>query len=160
MLSGLTGDRLCWGFGRPQRPNTFPEGGVRSTPIPPCPEPSPYIRGVRHGFGADRQSSMLGLRAGPAAQKPLQKVGCEVPPPPGMVFGAAGAAQTPNIDDSRPAQKQCIKNTYRGQSGRGPPSFEIWCVLLRTRRQNRRAQGGPNRVTLGAKSRDIGGQIA
>ena len=27
-----------------------------------------------------------------------------------MVFGAAGAAQTPKIDDLRPAKKTCIKN--------------------------------------------------
>jgi hypothetical protein len=27
-----------------------------------------------------------------------------------MVFGAAGAAQTPKLDDFWPAQKPCIKN--------------------------------------------------
>ncbi len=32
------------------------------------------------------------------------------PPPSGMVFGAAGAAPTPQIDDFRPAQKPCIEN--------------------------------------------------
>ncbi len=32
------------------------------------------------------------------------------PPPSGMVFGAAGTAQTPNIDDFRPAPKPYIKN--------------------------------------------------
>ncbi len=32
------------------------------------------------------------------------------PPPSGMVFGAAGAAQTPKIDDFRPAQNHVLKN--------------------------------------------------
>jgi hypothetical protein len=41
---------------------------------------------------------------GPGAPKNHSKGGF------GMVLGAAGAAQTPKIDDSWPAQKPCIKN--------------------------------------------------
>ncbi len=33
------------------------------------------------------------------------------PPPFGMVVGAAGAAQTLKIDDSRPIKNPCIKNS-------------------------------------------------
>ncbi len=32
------------------------------------------------------------------------------PPPSGMVFGAAGAAQSPKIGDSRRATNPCIEN--------------------------------------------------
>jgi hypothetical protein len=35
-----------------------------------------------------------------------------------MVFGAAGATQTPKIDDFRPAQKSCMKN----------PSVRGFCI--------------------------------
>jgi hypothetical protein len=44
------------------------------------------------------------------ARETIQKYGGRSPPHFGMVFGAAGAAQTPKIDDFRPAQKSCIKN--------------------------------------------------
>ncbi len=63
-----------------------------------------------HGVWAGRKSSIFGVWAAPAAPKTIPKGGGLRPPPFGMVFGASGAAQTPNIDDSRPAQKPCIKN--------------------------------------------------
>ncbi len=47
---------------------------------------------------------------GPGGHKNHSKGWGRSPPPSGMVFGAAGAVQTPTIDDFRPAQKPCIKN--------------------------------------------------
>ncbi len=64
---------------------------------------------VIHGFGAGRKSTNFGVWAAPAAPQTLPQGGV-LRPPSGMVFGAAGAAQTPNIDDFRPAQKPCMKN--------------------------------------------------
>ncbi len=64
-------------------------------------------------FGAGQ--SIVGVWAAPAALNTVPRAGERSPLPFGMVFGAAGAAQTAKIDDSRPAQKPCIKNP--GESG-------------------------------------------
>ncbi len=53
-----------------------------------------------HGFWAGRESSISGVWAASAAPKTIPKGG-------GV---AAGAAQTPKINDLRPAQKPCITN--------------------------------------------------
>jgi hypothetical protein len=50
----------------------------------------------------------LGGPGGP--QQLFQKVGGRSAQPFGTFFGAAGAAQTPRVDDLRPAQQPCIKN--------------------------------------------------
>ena len=50
---------------------------------------------------ADRQSSIFGVWAASAAPKTIPRGWGRSPPPFGMVFGAAGAAQTPKIDDFR-----------------------------------------------------------
>jgi hypothetical protein len=63
-----------------------------------------------HGFWAGRESLIFGVWAAPAAPKTIPKGGGLRPPPSGMVLGAAGAAQTPKIDDIRPAQTPCIQN--------------------------------------------------
>ncbi len=68
------------------------------------------LRFLRHGFWAGRQSSMFGVWVAPAASKTIPEAGGRSPPPFGMVFGAAGAAQTPKIDDFRPALKPYIRN--------------------------------------------------
>ena len=52
-----------------------------------------------HGFGAGRQSTILGVWAAPAAQKTIPKGGGLRPPLLGSVFGSPGAVQIPNIDD-------------------------------------------------------------
>ena len=52
--------------------------------------------------------------AAPAASKTNPKGGGRSPLSSGMVFGAAGAAQTPKIDDCRPAPKSCITITSVG----------------------------------------------
>ncbi len=62
------------------------------------------------GFGAGWKSSILGVWATPAAPKTIPEGGVLRPPPFGLVVGAAGAAQTQQIADFWPAQKQCIKN--------------------------------------------------
>ena len=48
-----------------------------------------------HGFWAGRESPILGVSSAPAVQKTIPEGGGRRPPPVGMVFGAAGAAQTP-----------------------------------------------------------------
>ncbi len=60
-------------------------------------------------FGAGRKSSILGVWAAVAAPNTIPEGEGLRPPPFGMVWGAAGAAQTPKIVDLRP-QKPCIKN--------------------------------------------------
>ncbi len=42
-----------------------------------------------------------------------------------MFLGVAGAAQTPNTEDFRPAQKSCIKQTrsMADKAGGGAPAF-------------------------------------
>ncbi len=46
-----------------------------------------------------------------------------------MVFGAAGAAQTPKISDFQPAQKPCIKNpSVTGTQRGGQPSYHFRSV--------------------------------
>jgi hypothetical protein len=53
---------------------------------------------------------VLLVRVAPAAPNTIPEGGGGLrPPPSGMVFGATGAAQTPNIDDFRPVQKPCIQ---------------------------------------------------
>ncbi len=52
----------------------------------------------------------MGICAAPAAPKTISIGGGRGPPPSGMVFWAAEAAQTQKIYDFRPAQKACIKN--------------------------------------------------
>ncbi len=47
--------------------------------------------------------------AAPAAPETIPEGGERRPPPFGMVFGAAGAAQTPKINDSWPAQSHILK---------------------------------------------------
>ncbi len=61
-------------------------------------------------FEASRKSPIFGVWAAPAPQKNLPKGGGRRPPPFGMVCGAAGTAQTPKIDDLRPAPKPCLNN--------------------------------------------------
>ena len=63
-----------------------------------------------HDFWAGRKSSIFGFWAAPGARETMQKCGGLRPPHFGMAFGAPGAAQTPKIDDFRPAQKSCMKN--------------------------------------------------
>ncbi len=63
-----------------------------------------------HGFGAGRQSIIFEVLAAPAARKPIPEGGGLRPPPFGIVCWAAGAAQTPKIDDLLPAQKPIIEN--------------------------------------------------
>ncbi len=63
-----------------------------------------------HGFWAGRRSPIFGVWAAPAAPQTFPKRGGLSPPPSGMFFWAAGAAQSPKTDDFRPAQKPCIKN--------------------------------------------------
>ena len=58
-------------------------------------------------FGAGKKSPICVVWAAPAAPKPISKGGGRSPPPSGMVFGAAGAAQTPKIDAFRLAPKTC-----------------------------------------------------
>jgi hypothetical protein len=58
------------------------------------PKPYKFI-----GFWAGRASSISGIWAAPAAPKTMPKGGELRPPPFGMVLGAAGAAQTPEIGD-------------------------------------------------------------
>jgi hypothetical protein len=81
---------------------------------------------LRHGHGNNRKSLNLGVFytrfwglskiiilggvGWPAGPKTIPKGEGLRPPLFGMVFGAAGAAQTPKIDDVRPAQKPCIEN--------------------------------------------------
>ena len=60
-----------------------------------------------HGFWAGRESLIFGVSAAPAT---VPESGGRSPPPSGIVVGAAGAAQIPKIEDSRPDQKPCIKN--------------------------------------------------
>jgi hypothetical protein len=50
-----------------------------------------------HGFWAGRESSNLGVWAATVAPKTIPKGGGRSPPPSGMVFGAAGTAQTRKI---------------------------------------------------------------
>jgi hypothetical protein len=47
-------------------------------------------------------------------QKPRRGAGGASPPPFGTGVGASGIAQTQTIDDIRPAQKPCVKNTSLG----------------------------------------------
>ncbi len=61
-------------------------------------------------FGAVRKSLIFGVWAAPAAPKTKPVGGSLRPPPFGLVFGTAGAAQTPKIGDPRPAQKPCMNN--------------------------------------------------
>jgi hypothetical protein len=59
---------------------------------------------------AGRESLIFGVWAASASPKTIPEGGGRSPPPSGMVFGAAGAAQTPQIGDFRPAEKSCIKS--------------------------------------------------
>ncbi len=54
---------------------------------------------------------------GQRARKPLPKGGARSAPPVGMVFPAAGAAQTPKIGDFWSAQKPCFKNPRLNSKG-------------------------------------------
>ena len=67
-----------------------------------------------HGFWAGRKSPILGVWAAPAAAKTIPEGGGASPPPSGSFFWAAGAAQTPKINDFRAAQRPSIKNTSVG----------------------------------------------
>ena len=69
----------------------------------------------------DRKSSILEVWAAPATPKTIPEGGGLRPPPSGMVFGAAGSAQIPKIDDLRPALKPCIKNPSVPWSYDEPP---------------------------------------
>ncbi len=53
---------------------------------------------------------MFGVWAAPAAPKTIQKYGGFAPHIFCLVSRAPGAAQTPKIDDFRPAQRSCTKN--------------------------------------------------
>ncbi len=64
-----------------------------------------------HGFWAGRESPIFGVWAAPAAPKTIPKGGGRRPPPSGMVFEATEATRTRKINDFRPTQKQCIKNS-------------------------------------------------
>ncbi len=70
----------------------------------------PTLGFLIHGCWAGRKSSMFGVWVALAAPKTIPKGGGRRPPPSGMVLGAAEAAQTPKIGDSRPAQKPRIIN--------------------------------------------------
>ncbi len=50
-----------------------------------------------YGFWAGRQSPIFEVWAAPAATKTIPEGGGLRPPPSGMVFGAARAAQTPSV---------------------------------------------------------------
>ncbi len=65
-----------------------------------------YLKAVWPGF----LECMFEVWPAPGPRESLQKCGGFRPRPSGMVFGAAGAAQTQKIDDCRPAQKPCIKS--------------------------------------------------
>jgi hypothetical protein len=68
----------------------------------------PTLGFVIHDFWAGRKSPILGVWAAPLAPETIHKYGGRSPPYCCMVFGAPGAAQTPTLDDFRPAQKSCI----------------------------------------------------
>ncbi len=53
---------------------------------------------------------MFGVGAALATPKTIPEGGLRSPPPLEWFFGGAVAAQTPKIDDFRPAQTPCIKN--------------------------------------------------
>jgi hypothetical protein len=92
-------------------------------------------------------SNLLGASAAP---KTIPKGGGRSPPPSGMVFGAAGASQTPKIDDFRPAQKPCIKNPSLNQNCRsdGPRAKRLCLRDPSAPSRSRRARpGSPTRVT-------------
>jgi hypothetical protein len=64
-----------------------------------------------HCFWAGRESSTFGVWAAPAAPKNhFRRWGVSLPTFWNVLFGAAGAAQTLEIVDYRPAQKPCMKN--------------------------------------------------
>jgi hypothetical protein len=73
---------------------------------------------IIRGFWAGRESPIFGVWAASAAPKTIPDGGGRRPPPFGIVFGAARATQTPNIDDFRPAQQPCIKNPSVGTPSR------------------------------------------
>jgi hypothetical protein len=97
---------------------------LESSPHPRRPPhtPLPHVRPVLYSmlcntlgfynswFSAGRRSLTSWVWAAPAAPKTIAKGGELRPPPFGIVFWAAGAAQTPKVDDFRPAQQPCIKN--------------------------------------------------
>ena len=58
-----------------------------------------------HGFWAGRESSIFGGLGGPGGPQNHSRRWGASPPPSGMVCWAAGAAQTPQIVDFRPAEK-------------------------------------------------------
>ncbi len=91
------------------------------------------LRCFIHGAWAGRKSSIFGVWAAPAAPKHHSGRWGAKTPLVGMVFGAPGAAQTPKINDFRPAQNSCIKNPkctpywpYWRPSGRrdSPPTID------------------------------------
>ncbi len=95
-----------------------------------------------HGCWAGRKSSIWGSGRPRRPPKPFQTVGGGAPPHSGMVCGPAGAARTPKIDDSRPAQNHVFKTQVQAQLGpaatmrskvaswcsRHGPSLQIVCA--------------------------------
>jgi hypothetical protein len=71
-------------------------------------EAGKYTRVLDTWFLVNRNSSIFEVHGPRRPQKPCQTVGGR--PPFGMVSGAEGAAQTPNIDDFRSTKKPCMKN--------------------------------------------------
>ncbi len=63
-----------------------------------------------HEFWAGRKRPISGVWGAPGAPKTIPKCGGRSPPYFWMGFEAPGAAQTPEIEDFRPAQNSCIKN--------------------------------------------------
>jgi hypothetical protein len=53
---------------------------------------------------------MFGVSAAPSGPKTISKGRGEAPHLLDWFLGAGGAAQTPKLDDLRPAQKPCIKS--------------------------------------------------
>ncbi len=64
-----------------------------------------------HVFWPGRGSHIFGLWAAPVASTTIPEGAGLRPPPFGIVFGAAGAAQIFKIGDFRPAPKPCIKHS-------------------------------------------------
>jgi hypothetical protein len=70
-------------------------------------KPYEFLGFLIHGCGAGQKSLIFWVWAAPAAPNTIPEGGGLRPPPS---WGAAGAGQTPNIDDFRPAPKPCVKN--------------------------------------------------